>query len=276
MRKLDKERLDILVVSSGLVKSREEARRMIIAGEVLVDGVAATKPGMRYPVESLIELRPRSPRYVSRGGHKLEKGLEVFGVDVENKVAMDVGASTGGFTDCLLQRGAKRVYTVDVGKGQLAWQLRCDERVVVLEQTNFRYLERSAIADSLDVITVDVSFISLSKIAHKLHEFSSETTDLIVLVKPQFEVGPKLVGKKGVVRDAKTHVEALLSVFDSMKQSGLSPVSLTFSPITGPQGNIEFLVHLKPGEHWSETVSDSDVEQCVAAAHRDLLGSQGV
>lgn len=275
VRRLVKERLDVLVVSSGLAQSREAARRMIIAGEVFVNGVAATKPGMRYSAESPIEVKPRTPRYASRGGHKLEKALEVFGTDVENKVAMDVGASTGGFTDCLLQRGARRVYAVDVGRGQLAWQLRRDERVIAMERTNFRYLERSVIADPLDVITVDISFISLSRVAHKLREFSSETTDLIVLVKPQFEVGPKRIGKKGVVRDAETHVDALLSVLDSLRGSGLVPMALTYSPITGPQGNIEFLVHLKRTESGSDAVSESDIEQCVTAAHTELNGSRG-
>lgn len=271
---MEKERLDRLVVLRGLAHSGEEARRMIIAGEILVNGVVATKPGMRFSVESSIEAKPRYPRYVSRGGHKLEKALEVFGIDVENKVAMDVGASTGGFTDCLLQRGAKRVYAVDVGKGQLAWQLRCDERVVVLERTNFRYLDRSAINDLLDVITVDVSFISLSKIAHKLREFSSAWTDIVVLVKPQFEVGPGRVGKKGVVKDPKAHADALTGVFDAMEECGLVPVALTYSPITGPEGNIEFLAHLKPGES-KAAVSTLEVERCVKAAHSDLLGSQG-
>lgn len=268
---LARERLDRLIVEKGLAASREEAKRLVMAGEVIVDGSPATKPGSRYSAESSITVVPRTGRYASRGGHKLEKALEVFGVDVENRVAMDVGASTGGFTDCLLQRGASRVYAVDVGKGQLAWRLRCDDRVTVFERTNFRYFSRESIDDSLDVITVDVSFISLSKISDKLREFSSASTNLIVLIKPQFEAGPRRVGKKGVVRDAQVHRDVLTSVFGSLSESGLVPVALTYSPITGPQGNVEFLAHLRLVESGDEAVQVSEIEVCVATAHSDLL-----
>ncbi len=269
-----RERLDRLVADRGLAASREEARRLIMAGEVLVDGSPATKPGSRYPAEVLIEVVRRTARYVSRGGQKLERALEVFRVDVENRVAMDVGSSTGGFTDCLLQRGASHVYAVDVGRGQLAWSLRCDPRVTVMERTNFRYLQRTAIADPLDVITVDVSFISLSKLAGKLREFSSSDTDLIVLVKPQFEAGRRRVGKKGVVRDPRIHIDTLLTVFGSLLEAGLAPVAVTHSPVTGPKGNIEFLAHIKPSEAVHEPVETAEIEGCVAGAHSDLLAER--
>lgn len=270
---MDRERLDKLVFERGLAPSREEARAMILAGEVAVDGVPATKPGTRYPVECFIEAASRTRKYVSRGGHKLEKALEVFSIDVKNRVAMDVGSSTGGFTDCLLQRGARRVYAVDVGRGQLAWQLRCDERVRVMERTNFRYLERASIEESLDIITVDISFISLAKVSHKLREFSSESTDIVVLIKPQFEAGPERVGRKGVVKDRQTHVDTVLSVFGSMTESGLVPVAVTYSPITGPEGNIEFLAHLLPSEVARTAIGVSEVDLCVTTAHFDLLSA---
>lgn len=268
---MDKERLDKLVLERGLAASREEARAMILAGEVAVDGAAATKPGTRYPLECSIEVAAPKRKYVSRGGHKLEKGLEVFRIDVKNRVAMDVGSSTGGFTDCLLQRGARRVYAVDVGRGQLAWSLRCDERVRVMERTNFRYLERTSIDDSLDIITVDISFISLAKVSDKLREFSSESTDIVVLIKPQFEAGPERVGKRGVVKDRQTHADTVLSVLDSMTKSDLAPIAITHSPITGPEGNIEFLAHLRPMEAARTVIGVSEVHLCVATAHSDLL-----
>ena len=269
-----RERLDKLVAERGLAASREEARRLIMAGEVLVDGSPATKPGTRYPADIPIEVVRRTSRYVSRGGQKLERALEGFEVDVENRVAMDVGSSTGGFTDCLLQRGARHVYAVDVGRGQLAWSLRCDPRVTVMERTNFRYLQRTAIPDPLDVITVDVSFISLSKIAGKLREFSSPDTELIVLVKPQFEAGPQRVGKKGVVKDSRTHIDTMVAVLGSLEEAGLVPVAVTHSPVTGPKGNIEFLAHLKPREAGCKPVAAGDIERCVAAAHSDLLAER--
>jgi 23S rRNA (cytidine1920-2'-O)/16S rRNA (cytidine1409-2'-O)-methyltransferase len=274
VRELARERLDKLVAERGLAASREEARRLIMAGEVLVDGSSATKPGSRYPADVPIEVVRRTARYVSRGGQKLEKALEVFAVDVENRVAMDVGSSTGGFTDCLLQRGARHVYAVDVGRGQLAWSLRCDPRVTVMERTNFRYLQRTAIPDPLDVITVDVSFISLSKIAGKLREFSSPDTELIALVKPQFEAGPQRVGKKGVVKDPRTHVDTMTTVLCSLEEAGLVPVAVTHSPVTGPKGNIEFLAHLRPREAGCRPVEAAEIERCVAAAHSDLLAER--
>jgi 23S rRNA (cytidine1920-2'-O)/16S rRNA (cytidine1409-2'-O)-methyltransferase len=267
---LVRERLDRLVAERGLAASREEARRLIMAGEVLVDGLSATKPGSRYPVDTPIEVVRRTAQYVSRGGQKLERALEVFGVDVENKIAMDVGSSTGGFTDCLLQRGARRVYAVDVGKGQLAWRLRCDGRVIAMERTNFRYLQRTAIPDLLDIITVDVSFISLSKLSAKLREFSSPHTELIVLVKPQFEAGRQRVGKKGVVRDPQVHTDTLVTVLGSLEEAGLVPVAVTRSPVTGPKGNIEFLARLKQCEADCKPVGAAEIARCVADAHSNL------
>lgn len=265
-------RLDVLLVDRGMFETREKARRAIMAGEVLVDGVRQDKPGMRVSRSATIELKPAREPYVSRGGEKLEKALHEFGVDVAGKVAIDVGASTGGFTDCLLRHGAKRVYAVDVGYGQLAWELRNDPRVVVLERTNVRYLESAAVPEKADICTIDVSFISITKFLEHLLTFLSPGAAVVTLVKPQFEAGREKVGKGGVVRDPKVHVETLLRVIEFMAMCDLEIRAITHSPIKGPAGNIEFLVYAVKGRQGDSAVDalDGRVREVVRAAHRDL------
>jgi len=238
-------RLDIALVERGLVKSRQRARAMILAGKVLVHQMPATKAGLRIVPEDPISLKGADMPFVSRGGLKLEKAFETFGLDVEDRICMDVGASTGGFTDCLLQHGARRVYSIDVGYGQLAWSLRQDPRVVVIERTNVRYLRPAQVPCPVDFIAVDVSFISLKKVVPGLLPFGRKGTDMVVLIKPQFEVGRQHVGKGGVVRDPALH-EALCSDLSSFfSDSGLTVGPAIASPIKGPKGNREFLMRLR-------------------------------
>lgn len=239
-----KERLDRLLHQRQLVSSREVGRRLIMAGEVTVDGRVVDKPGTQVPVDAQVEIATRPP-YVSRGGLKLEAALATFAVDVKGLVAADVGASTGGFTDCLLQHGASRVYAIDVGYGQLDWELRQDERVVVLERTNARYLE--SLPEAVDLVVVDVSFISLKLILPQAQEWLRPGGEIIALIKPQFEAGRRQVGKGGVVRDPAVHRAVLEDLLGWSAAGGLAPMGLVRSPIKGPSGNIEFLVWLRPG-----------------------------
>jgi 23S rRNA (cytidine1920-2'-O)/16S rRNA (cytidine1409-2'-O)-methyltransferase len=253
-----KQRIDVLVVERGLADSRTEAQRLVMAGEVMVDGQPVSKPGTRVPVEARLEVAARMP-YVSRGGLKLEAALDAFGVQVEGRVAADVGASTGGFTDCLLQRGARRVYAIDVGYGQLAWSLRQDERVVVMERTNARHLER--LPEPIHLVTVDVSFISLTLILPRVRDWlapaDSGSAGLVVpLIKPQFEAGRKQVGKGGVVRDPDVHREVLQHILTWAQENGLPPRGLIRSPITGPAGNAEFLALLHSVQQGQDVASD--------------------
>ena len=236
-----KQRLDVLMHERGLTRSRERAKRLILAGEVLVDGRVALKAGHRVDREAEIAIRERPP-YVSRGGKKLAAALEAFPLNVEDGVAVDVGASTGGFTDCLLQHGARRVYAVDVGYGQLAWKLRQDERVIVIDRTNARYLER--LPEPVDVATIDMSFISLRLILPRVHDWLKSSGNAVALVKPQFEAGRDQVGKGGVVRDESVHREVLRDVLGYARAEGLKPRGLIRSPITGREGNVEFLLWL--------------------------------
>ncbi|MDI7245995.1 MAG: TlyA family RNA methyltransferase [Bacillota bacterium] len=267
-------RLDVLLVEHGLFETREKARRAVMAGEVLVDGVREDKPGTRVSRSATIELRPSREPYVSRGGEKLEKALDEFGVDVSGKAAIDVGASTGGFTDCLLRRGARRVYAVDVGYGQLAWELRSNPKVVVLERTNVRYLEPGAVPEQADICTIDVSFISIMKFLEHLLTFLSPGAAVVALVKPQFEAGREKVGKGGVVRDPEVHAETLLRVIEFMERCDLEIRGLTYSPIKGPAGNIEFLVYAVKGQQGGAAAAIEAVErrvrEVVGAAHRAL------
>ncbi len=235
-------RLDLLMVHKGLLSSREQARRLILEGRVKVEGQAITKPGTLVLVDARIEMEAE-PRYASRGGYKLEHALRVFGIDVEGKVAADVGASTGGFTDCLLQHGAVRVYAIDVGYGQLAWKLRMDPRVVVLERTNVRYL--AALPEPVDLVTIDVSFISLKLVLPVVANWLKPNGDIIALVKPQFEAGRKQVAKGGVVKDPRVHREVLLAVAFSSREHNLFAHGITSSPILGPAGNREYLMWLR-------------------------------
>ena len=239
-----KERLDKSLVDRGLVQSRERARALILAGEVLVNGKVAGKAGEMVDPSSDIALKGKDIPYVSRGGLKLEKALDEFDIDVSGKVAMDVGASTGGFTDCLLQRGAGKVYAVDVGYGQLDSKLRNDPRVVNIERQNIRYLQKEAIPEAMDVATIDASFISLDKVIPKVLEFLKDEGELIALIKPQFEVGKGEVGKGGVVRDEAKQAAAVEKIRRFCEEIGVTVKGIVESPIRGPKGNKEFLIYL--------------------------------
>jgi 23S rRNA (cytidine1920-2'-O)/16S rRNA (cytidine1409-2'-O)-methyltransferase len=242
-----------------------------MAGEVLVNNIPVDKPGERVPVDAAIRLTGRPLPYVSRGGLKLEKALKVFNIDLHHKVILDVGASTGGFTDCALKHGADRVYAVDVGYGQLAWSLRQDPRVIVLERTNARYLERDKLGEPVDVATIDVAFISLAKVLPAVRRCLKPEGEIIALVKPQFEAGPGRVGKKGVVRDPVVHMEVLKEVMNAVTGLGLKIYGLTWSPISGPEGNLEFLLWLGlKGLGLAPADWQHLIEQVVAAAHQEV------
>ena len=245
-----KERLDVLLVEQGFAQSREKAKAIIMSGNVFVNGQREDKAGTVFdPLKANIEIKGQTLKYVSRGGLKLEKAMQQFSISLENNVCMDIGASTGGFTDCMLQNGARKVYSVDVGHGQLAWSLRNDERVVCMEKTNFRYLTREDIADDLDFASVDVSFISLSKILLPARKLLVDGGQMVCLIKPQFEAGKEKVGKKGVVREKSVHEEVIEKIFTLADILGFQILGLEYSPIKGPEGNIEYLIHIaKDGE----------------------------
>ncbi len=242
---MSKVRVDILLYSQGLVPSREKAQAMIIAGEVWVNGTRMDKPGTKVDENAEIKIQSRRLQYVSRGGFKLEGAIQDFNIDFKAKVVLDVGASTGGYTDCALQNGAIKVFAVDVGYGQLDWSLRSDPRVVVLERTNIRYFTPDKLGELVDVITMDVSFISTTLIFPVLYHLLKEEGEVISLIKPQFEAGKEKVGKKGVVKDPAVHREVLLRCIAAAGQSGLNCVGIGYSPIKGPEGNIEYFIHLK-------------------------------
>ena len=264
---MKKTRLDQLLVDLGFAQSRERAKITIMEGNVFVDGQRVDKPGTAVDPEKRIEVRGEVLPYVSRGGKKLEKALRVFPVDPAGKTCIDCGASTGGFTDVLLQNGAKKVYAVDVGYGQLAWKLRTDERVVNMERTNLRYVTREQIPESLDLAVMDVSFISIRLVLPAVRELLKPEGEVICLIKPQFEAGRENVGKKGVVRDEAVHL-AVLEQFEAFfPEAGFTLMGLDFSPIRGPEGNIEYLAWLKKGEH--ET-GKADAAAVVAASHREF------
>lgn len=242
-----KERLDLLLVKRNLATSREKAKAIIMSGNVYVDGEKEDKAGTMFEDTVSIEVRGKALKYVSRGGLKLEKAMECFGIDLTDQICMDIGASTGGFTDCMLQNGAKKVYSVDVGHGQLDWKLRNDERVVCMEKTNIRYVtkEDKRIVDLIDFASIDVSFISLTKVLVPVKELLKDEAEVVALIKPQFEAGREQVGKKGVVRDKKVHLQVIEQVTEFAKSIGFSLLHLDFSPIKGPEGNIEYLLHMK-------------------------------
>ena len=250
--KEEKERLDVLLVKRGLAESREKAKAVIMAGEVFVNNQREDKAGQTFPVTAAIEVRGKKMKYVSRGGYKLEKAMESFPIVLNDCVCMDVGSSTGGFTDCMLQNGAVKVYAIDVGYGQLAWKLRCDERVINLERTNIRHVTEKEVPELLDFASVDVSFISLKLVLPVLYRLLKEGGEAVCLIKPQFEAGRELVGKKGVVREESTHVMVVENALSFAKDNGFTPIHLTFSPVKGPEGNIEYLMHLKKGEYESD------------------------
>lgn len=262
------ERLDVLLVRKGLYPSRERARSVIMAGRVFVNGRRVDKAGTAVAADAQIQIRGKDCPYVSRGGLKLARALDEFGIDLQGKVVLDVGASTGGFTDCALQAGAARVIAVDVGYGQLAWKLRSDPRVTCLERTNIRYLDPGALPAAPDVVTADVSFISLSKIMDQLDVLSGDGARFVLLVKPQFEAGREKVGKKGVVRDPAVHREVLHQVLDRAGAQGWSVLGLTHSPLRGPKGNIEYLVYA--AKNGGDRVSPEAVAGVVRRAHAEI------
>ena len=256
-----KERLDVLLVKQGLAQSREKAKALIMAGDVFVDGQREDKAGTLFEeAKARIEVRSAGLKYVSRGGLKLEKAMECFPICLDGKICMDIGASTGGFTDCMLQNGAKKVYSVDVGHGQLAWKLRNDERVVCMEKTNFRYVKPEDIPDRLDFASVDVSFISLTRILLPARNLLQPAGEMVCLIKPQFEAGREKVGKKGVVRDPYVHGEVIQKVMDFADLMGFLILGLTWSPVKGPEGNIEYLIHLRREEPEGKTVPAQEHE----------------
>ena len=243
-----KERLDILLVKKNLAPSREKAKAIIMSGNVFVDGQREDKAGASFAETCAIEVRGHALPYVSRGGLKLEKALQNFDVDVKGKVCTDVGASTGGFTDCMLQNGAVKVYAIDVGRGQLDWKLRQDERVICMEKTNIRYVTPKDLGEPIDFSSIDVSFISLTKVLLPIRNYLRDKGQIVALIKPQFEAGKEKVGKKGVVRDPAVHLEVLEHFLDHAAQAGFTVKDITFSPIRGPEGNIEYLGYLQAGE----------------------------
>ncbi|ADG82547.1 hemolysin A [Thermincola ferriacetica] len=267
---MEKMRLDMLLVEKGLFPSREKAKSAIMAGLVFVDGQRVDKAGTTVSVSADIEVQGNPIPYVSRGGLKLEKAIKEFSVRLEGKIVMDIGASTGGFTDCALQNGAAKVYSVDVGYGQLAWSLRRDPRVVNLERTNIRYLEKEKVPDNIEVITIDVSFISLNKVLPKAYELLQPEGQVIALIKPQFEAGREKVGKKGVVKDPAVHVEVIEKVITGAQDLGFVPVGLTFSPVKGPEGNIEYLLLLEKPANPRESTVDIDAWNIVLQAQHDF------
>lgn len=259
-----KERLDVILVQEGYAASREKAKAIIMSGNVFVDGQREDKAGTTFDLSKIkLEVRGSTLPYVSRGGLKLEKAMKQFGLNLTDKVCMDIGASTGGFTDCMLQNGAKKVYSVDVGHGQLDWKLRNDERVVCMEKTNFRYMVPGDIEDVLDFASVDVSFISLTKILIPARELLADRGEMVCLIKPQFEAGKDKVGKKGVVREPEIHEEVICKVIDFADFIGFTVLHLDFSPIKGPEGNIEYLVHLRKEEEkaaHTAQITEADAE----------------
>lgn len=254
-----KERLDLILVNRNLVSSRQKAKAIIMAGNVFVNGQRETKAGTSFDDTIEIEIKGKPLKYVSRGGFKLEKAIKEFEVDLLDKVCMDVGSSTGGFTDCMLQNGAKKVYAIDVGTNQLAWKLRQDERVVTMEKTNIRYVEKKDIAELIDFSSIDVAFISLKLVLTPVRELLKEGAEVVCLIKPQFEAGKEQVGKKGVVRDSKVHEEVIKKVIDHADSIGFNIINLDYSPITGPEGNIEYLLHLKKVDQLDKEESTSDI-----------------
>ena len=240
-----KERLDILLVEKGICESREKAKTNIMAGLIFVDGQRVDKAGEKVKVDADIVFKGEKLKYVSRGGLKLEKAMNTFGIDLTNKVCMDIGASTGGFTDCMLQNNAAKVFAVDVGYGQFAWKLRTDERVVCMEKTNIRYVTPDDIGVSLDFASIDVSFISLRTIMPAVKALLGDKGEVVALIKPQFEAGRDKVGKKGVVRDKEVHLEVINTIINFLLENELNVLGLSYSPIKGPEGNIEYLMHIK-------------------------------
>lgn len=272
MEKQKKQRLDVLLVEKGLAPSREKAKAIIMAGIVYVDGNKEDKAGTTFPENAVIEVKGKTLPYVSRGGLKLEKAMQKFPITLSGKVCMDVGSSTGGFTDCMLQNGATKVYAIDVGHGQLAWKLRNDERVVCMEKTNIRYVVPEDIDELVAFSSIDVSFISLTKVLLPVKNLLTEDGQVVCLIKPQFEAGREKVGKKGVVRDRAVHEEVIRMVMDYASSIDFYPLALDFSPVKGPEGNIEYLLFLSKNKQDQEIVDASsiDIKAVVTASHDTL------
>ena len=271
-----KERLDVLLVKRNLAESREKAKALIMSGIVYVNGQKEDKAGTTFEETAPIEVRGSTLKYVSRGGLKLEKAMDRFGVRLDGKICMDVGASTGGFTDCMLQNGAVKVYSVDVGHGQLAWKLRNDDRVICMEKTNIRYVAPEDIADPIGFASIDVSFISLTKVLGPVKALLEDNGQIVCLIKPQFEAGREKVGKKGVVREPAVHLEVIDMVIDYALSIGFEALNLEFSPIKGPEGNIEYLLYLQKhpedqeAEYAVRREAAADPKAVVAEAHQTL------
>lgn len=271
--KVRKERLDVLLVEQGLAPSREKAKAVIMSGIVYVDGSREDKAGAAFPANVNIEVKGNTLKYVSRGGLKLEKAMSEFNISLEGKVCMDVGASTGGFTDCMLQNGAVRVYSIDVGHGQLDWGLRNDGRVVCMEKTNIRYVTPEDIGEPVDFSSIDVSFISLTKVLLPVKNILGDKGKIVCLIKPQFEAGREQVGKKGVVRDKQVHKDVIEMVTDYAKTIDLYPLMLDFSPVKGPEGNIEYLLYLSKNAddlNLFEKNVNIDIDMVVEKSHSTL------
>lgn len=266
-----KERLDVLLVKQGFVPSREKAKAVIMSGLVFVNNQREDKAGTTFDETKItIEVKGNTLRYVSRGGLKLEKAMAEFPIELTDKICMDIGASTGGFTDCMLQNGAKKVYSIDVGHGQLDWKLRNDERVVCMEKTNFRYVTNEQVPDLIDFASVDVSFISLTKILPPAYELLKADGEMVCLIKPQFEAGREKVGKKGVVTDKKVHKEVIEKVMLFAASICFEILNLSFSPIKGPEGNIEYLLHIRKSDKQGEITDLSIVDEIVEQSHSHL------
>jgi len=267
-----KERLDLLLVNRNLAVSREKAKAIIMSGNVFVDGQREDKAGSMFPDTSEIIVRGTTLKYVSRGGQKLEKAIISFDISLQGKICMDVGASTGGFTDCMLQNGAKKVYAIDVGYGQFDWRLRQDDRVVCMEKTNIRYVTPEDIEEKAEFVSIDVSFISLTKVLAPVHSLLTKEGQIVCLIKPQFEAGREKVGKKGVVREPGIHEEVITRIVRYAADISFTVLQLDFSPIKGPEGNIEYLLHLqKPPYGQNDTESTVDIQEIVKQAHNSLV-----
>lgn len=264
-----KKRLDVLVFEKGFADSRERAKAIIMSGNVYVNNQKADKPGTQYDEDAPLEVRSSGLKYVSRGGLKLEKAMTCFNLNLENVTSLDIGASTGGFTDCMLQNGAKKVYSVDVGYGQLAWKLRTDERVVNMERTNFRNVTKEDIPEDIDFFSVDVSFISLRIILPVARKLLSKEGRGVCLIKPQFEAGREKVGKKGVVRDKKVHAEVIDTIVNFALESGFDVLGLDFSPVKGPEGNIEYLMYVKISDE-PKNFSSITADELAELSHAEL------
>ena len=266
----NKERLDILLAEKNFFDSRARAKTMIMLGKILVDGVKIEKAGTLVKRDAKIEIIGREMPFVSRGGFKLQKALDVFKIDLKEKICADIGASTGGFTDCMLQRGAKKIYAIDVGYGQLAWKLRQDDRVVNLERTNIRNITSEKIPELLNFASIDVSFISLEKVLPVAKNFLTEDGEFVCLIKPQFEAGKENVGKKGVVRDKKIHIAVMEKILTFSQEINLKVCGLDFSPVKGPEGNIEYLTHLSKNLSAAEINLQKKISEIAEKAHVEL------